>query len=144
MRSWLAERAPEIFDFDSVRLPSLLGLDQLGIEWIDDKRIVNLGKLPVVHGHEFKGWGGVMPARWLYLKTGATALCGHFHQPSYYTFRTLESKDVGCWSTGCACYLSPQWLPMNQWGHGYAIVEVGQGGQFAVNNRRLLRDGRVV
>ncbi len=144
LRRYLAERAPALFDIKEFDLRTIIGLDGFGVEWINRKRVVRVGKLAVVHGHEFKGSGGVMPARWLFLRTGATALCGHFHQSSYYTFRTLDQKEIGVWSVGCACFLSPDWLPVNQWSNGWAMVDVAQNGEFHVDNRRLLRSGQVV
>lgn len=143
-RTYIADRAAALFDLPECTMPGILRLQERGIEWVDDKRMVMLGKLSVAHGHEWPGGGGVMPARWLYLRTGASALIGHFHQPSHYTFRTLDEKEISCWSTGCACYLSPNFLPANQWAHGYAICTVRQDGHFAVENRRILRDGSVV
>jgi hypothetical protein len=102
-----------------------------------------VGKLPVIHGHEYRGGGGVMPARWLYLRTGESALMGHLHQPTFYSFRTMTGKEVGMWSVGCACHLAPLYAPLNQWAHGWAQVVVSNSG-FEVLNRRMLRDGRVV
>lgn len=140
---YLATRAPEIFDLPDVHLRALLHVDQHGVEWVQDKRVVMLGKLPVLHGHEYAGGGGVMPARWLFLRTGESAMTGHFHQPTFYSFRTVRDKEVGMWSLGCACHLAPAYRPLNQWGHGWAITEVASDGGFYVHNRRLLRSGKV-
>ncbi len=143
LRAYLAERAPEIFGLESLELKSLLGLAEYGVEWIGDKRIINLGKLPVVHGHEFRGGGGVNPARWLFLRAVSTALCGHFHRTSEHHEQGLDRRLHGVWSVGCACFLYPQYDPNNKWNHGYALAEVDHAG-FKVHNRRILRDGRVV
>lgn len=143
LERYLNDKCPDLADMPEFQLSSLLKLKDMGIDYVSDKRVVMLGKLPMVHGHEFRGGGGVMPARWLYLKTGASALCGHFHQPSNYTFRTIDNKEVGSWSTGCACYLWPAYAPLNQWSHGYAMVEISRGGTYSVLNRRILADGRI-
>lgn len=144
LKSYLVRKAEEIFDLPALQLESLLELDKYGVESVSEQRIVHLGKLPAVHGHEFRGMGGVMPARWLYLRTGDTAICGHFHRPSHYQFRTIRDHHVGCWSVGCATYLYPQWLRLNQWEHGYAFCEIANGGHFKVDNLRVLKDGSVV
>lgn len=143
LKRYLASRAPETFDLEDFRLQYLLRADNYGVEWVEDKRLVMVGKLPVIHGHEYRGGGGVMPARWLYLRTGESAMMGHLHQPTFYSFRTMTGKEVGMWSVGCACHLSPLYAPLNQWGHGWAVIEVS-GESFHVHNRRLLRDGQVV
>lgn len=141
---YLQAKAEEVYDLEEIHLQALLRVQQFGIEWVQDRRVIMLGKLPVIHGHEYQGGGGVMPARWLFLRTGESAMMGHFHQPTYYTFCTISGKEVGMWSVGCACHRSPQYRPLNQWGHGWAVVEVDSGGGYHVHNRRRLRDGRVV
>ena len=143
LKRYLARRAPEIYELEDIWLPNLLRINDLGAEWVGDKRVIMLGKLPVIHGHEYSGGGGVMPARWFYLRTGGSVLGGHFHQPSYYPFRTIRDEEVGCWSTGCACFLSPAYRPLNQWAHGWAMVEIHQGGGYRVHPRRLLKSGQV-
>lgn len=141
---YLATRAPEVFDLEDIQLQNLLRLSTHGVEWLADKRIAMLGRLAVIHGHEYRGGGGVMPARWLFLRTGESAMCGHFHHPTNYTFRTITGKEVGMWSTGCACHLSPLYAPLNQWGNGWAMVEISAGGLYHVHNRRRLISGQVV
>lgn len=141
--NFLADRAPELFDLDDIHLPALLRVKDYGVECVADKRVIMLGKLPVIHGHEYRGGGGVMPSRWLFIRAFSNAMLGHFHQPTNFTVRTLDDRELGVWSTGCACYLHPSYAPFNQWAHGWATVEVGGGGSFQVENRRLLKDGRV-
>jgi predicted phosphodiesterase len=143
LKHFLARRAPEIFDLPCLQLDKLLEADKLGLEWVRDRRVIMLGELPLLHGHEYRGSGGVMPARWLYLRTRASAACGHFHQPSEYTCATVTGRAIGTWSIGCACALHPYWLPLNDWRNGYAMVEVN-GRHFAFDNRKLLPDGSVV
>ena len=142
---FLAERAEELEDLPCLQLPSLLGLDAHGIEWVADKRKVMLGKLPVLHGHEFKQAlsNVVSPARLAFLRGTSTVMVNHHHRTSEHHVRTLDNKDVAAWSVGCACYKAPEYDPYNQWNHGYAMVEVQADGWFSVHNRRVL-NGRVV
>lgn len=144
LKRYLATRAPELLELEEIRLPRLLETDKYGVEWVEDKRIVMVGKMPVIHGHEYRGGGGVMPARWLYLRTGESAMMGHLHQPTFYSFRTMTGKEVGMWSLGCACHLSPLYAPLNQWAHGWCVNEIAPDGGFTVHQRRLLRNGQVV
>jgi predicted phosphodiesterase len=142
---YLCSQAPELGSLKALQLPALLHLDNYGVEWVADKRPVMLGRLPVLHGHEFGGGaGGVNPARWLFLRAVSTAMCGHFHRASQHDEPGIDGRLHGVWSVGCSCYLHPRWLPLNKWGHGYAMVDVSQGDHFTVTNRRLLPDGRVV
>ncbi len=144
LRKYLARKAPEIFDLEELRLENLIHAPRHGVEWVRDQRVINLGKLPIVHGHEFRGSGGVMPARWLYLRTGDMAAMGHFHRTSFYQFETIRGKPIGCWSIGCSCYLHPEYLRINQWNHGYALAELANDGNFVMHNKRVLFDGQVV
>jgi predicted phosphodiesterase len=141
--NYLSDRAPEVFDLDDMQFDRLLRMADYGVEMVADKRVVMLGKLPVIHGHEYRGGGGVMPSRWLFIRAFSNAMLGHFHQPTNFTVRTLDDRELGVWSTGCACFLHPSFAPQNQWAHGWATVEVFGGGSFQVENRRLLKDGRV-
>jgi hypothetical protein len=102
-----------------------------------------LGKLAVVHGHEFKGGGGVNPARWLFLQAVSTAMCGHFHRTSEHHEQGLDRRLHGVWSVGCACFLYPRWYRNNKWNNGFALTDVSNDGSFRVTNRRILRDGTV-
>ncbi len=140
---YVIQRAPALFGLDGVDLPALLRLKQFGAQWVSEKRVIHLGKLCVVHGHEYRGGGGVMPARWLYLRTRYVAMCGHFHRSSEYGDRDIRGKEERAWSVGCACFLHPKYMPLNSWNNGFAFVEVGKGGEFSVENKRVLA-GKVV
>ena len=140
---YIANYAPELFGLKQLRLPNLLELNTLGVEWVADKRLIQLGKLSVVHGHEFRGGGGVNPARWLWLRAGTSALCGHFHRSSGHDEQTLDRKVHSVWSVGCACFLYPQYDPNNKWVHGWASVEVFSNRHYLVTNRKVLRDGSI-
>ncbi len=139
---YVFERAPALVGLEGVNLRSFLKLKDYGVEWVGDKRIVMLGKLPVIHGHEYRGGGGVNPARWLFLRAVTTSMCNHFHRASEHHQRGLNQKLHGVWSLGCACYLYPRWMPLNEWGHGVAFVGVEKGGEFEVANKRVI-NGRM-
>ncbi len=144
LKHYLSERAPDLFELDDLHLPNLLRAKDVGVEWVGDRRMMQLGKLPVLHGHEYQGSGGVMPARWLFIRAWSNALCGHFHQPSHYSVTAADNREMGVWSLGCACFLHPYYRRKNEWRHGFAMVEVHAGGNFEVRNREILKDGRLV
>lgn len=136
-------RAPALFGLTAVTLRGLLEMDAVGAEVVGDKRVVRMGKLNVIHGHEYRGGGGVNPARWIYLKARSVAMCGHFHRPSEHHAKDISGKHEAAWSTGCLCDLHPLYAPLNEWSHGYAMVEIDSGGGFTVRNMRVL-NGKVV
>jgi predicted phosphodiesterase len=143
LRSYIIDRAPALFQIEAVRLPNLLGLADHGIEWVQDKAKVYLGKLITLHGHEFRKGEGVNPARLAFLRATATVLVNHHHRSSEHLQRSLDDKHFAAWSVGCACYKHPDYDPYNQWNHGYAMVELGQDGWYSVHNRKVI-EGRVV
>ncbi len=142
---FLAEHAMVLFKLREVQLPALLGLFDLRINYVTDKRPIHLGKLPVLHGHEYgeQILAPVNPARGLFLKTKWTAMCGHLHQTSEHAETTVQGKLISCWSTGCLCDLHPKYRPFNRWNHGCAFVELIPGGDFSVENKRIY-DGKLL
>lgn len=140
---YIFNRAPAMFGLEAVTLRGLLGLDAVGVETVGGRRVVKLGKLHVVHGHEYKGGGGVNPARWLYLKARSVSMVGHFHRTSEHHAKDIGGKYEAAWSTGCLCDLRPLYAPLNEWNHGWAVVEVANDGEFAVRNMRMF-NGKAV
>lgn len=136
-------RAPALFGLEAVTLRGLLGLDAVGVETVGGRRVVKLGRLHVVHGHEYKGGGGVNPARWLYLRARSVAMTGHFHRTSEHHAKDISGKYEAAWSTGCLCDLRPLYMPLNEWNHGWAMVEVASAGEFSVRNMRMF-NGKAV
>jgi hypothetical protein len=141
----LLDKAPDFFGVEEFRIEVLLGLYDLSITWVQDKRIIKIGKLNVLHGDETAGGGagGVNPARGLHLKTQTTSMCGHFHRVSQHTSKTLNEHFIGCWSIGCLCYMNPDYMPINQWSHGFAIVYREDDNNFVVDNKRII-NGKIV
>lgn len=137
---YLCRKAPELFGLDVLELSYLLRFAEYGIEEVADRRVVLLGRLHAVHGHEYQPSISVPvnPARGLFLRAKGNALCGHWHQTSEHHEPTISGKPQGCWSTGCCCQLSPPYSPLSRWNHGWATVTVGRGGQFSVQNRRVI------
>jgi predicted phosphodiesterase len=143
-RAFLINNAADLLGLSEFQLAAVLHLPDLDIECVGDKRPLLVGKLPVLHGHEYKtGFAPpVNPARGLFLRSKASALCGHFHQRSEHQERTLEGSIIATWSTGCLCQRDPAYMPLNNWSHGYATVTVGAGGLFHVENRIII-DGKI-
>jgi hypothetical protein len=137
-------KAPELLGVDRFEFKELFQLDKFGIELVEDKRVVKLGALNILHGHEYRFAisNPVNPARGLFLRCKAHAICGHFHQSSHHTEKTVEQKIIATWSTGCLCDLHPEYAPLNNWVHGFAFVESTSDGKFNVQNK-VIRNGKV-
>lgn len=142
---FLREKAEELEDLPCLQLPELLSLAKYGVEWVQDKRKVMVGKLPVMHGHEFRQTIGnvVNPARLAHMRANTSVMVNHHHRASYHQVRNLKDELVGAWSVGCACYIHPEYDPYNQWTHGYAMIDVARDGWYSVQNRQV-QEGRVI
>lgn len=148
LKRYLMRRAPDLFGLPNMDVPGLVcmvgGAGAMErVEWIDSKRVIRCGHLALLHGHEFGGGGGgVNPARWLFLRAGENAICGHFHRTSEHSEPSLSRQQRGAWSTGCLCEMSPAYMPHNKWNHGFAWIEVEASGNFRVKNIRII-DGAI-
>jgi len=136
---WLWQHAPEISDEPIMGLANWLGLKDLDITLVGDKRIVMAGELPILHGHE-KGNGISSPvnqARGAFLRLHHTVLEGHGHRTSTHSEPDMFGRETVCFSTGCLCDLRPAYAVLNKWNHGAALVNVHESGEFDVRNFRI-------
>jgi uncharacterized protein Usg len=136
---------PELYGIQELRLDNLLDLFNLGIDMVEDKRIIYIGKLVFVHGHEFGGGVSVPvnPARTLFLRSKTSAACAHYHQSSEHTESNIKGDMLTCWSIGCACQLHPEYRPINKWNNGFATVEKTPDGLFNFHNHRIF-NGKIL
>lgn len=134
LERYLKVKAPEIFDSEEFRLDILLDFAKYHVIMIDKYTVIKAGNLNIIHGHEYKGAGGVYPAKYIYSKSKVNTLCGHYHRSSTYLDKNMDGAYHGGFSTGCLCELSPDYLPYNEWVHGFAIVTMKDNGNFSVQN----------
>lgn len=142
---WLLQRAPEISDEPEMGLDVWLRTAPHNIEIIGDQRIVMLGTLPVLHGHELpKGISSpVNAARGAFMRTHHTVLVGHQHQTSGHCEPNMFHDETFVWSTGCLCGLNPEYARFNRWNLGFAVVTVHRDGEFDVSNLRITNRGSI-
>jgi predicted phosphodiesterase len=143
--AFMIKRAPELLGIDAFEFASIMDLARFGITLIPSRCYGTFGKLPVLHGHEFgKSFTSpVNPARGYWLRAKSTMIGGHYHKTSSHSERSLDNSEYSTFSLGCLCHLSPEYLPMNAWNHGFAIAEiVGENGEFELHNKKVIK-GRV-
>ena len=135
---FMMRNAPVLLQTREFKLGNLLQCYAKGVEIITDQKIVYIGHLPILHGHEVRLSGvSVNPARSLFLKTKKTALCGHLHRSSQHNETALDGKLISTWSTGHLGEEHPKYARINNWNHGVARVEVDEDGNFEVINLRI-------
>ena len=137
---YLKVHAPQIFGMPEFELNNIInGRLDFVVETIH-RQVVYLGILPLIHGHEYGGYGGgnaVNAARWLFNKTKKCAMTAHSHRHSSNTTKDISGEIITTWSQGCLCSLHPEYAQLNEWTHGFSIVEVDDEGQFNVYNHRI-------
>lgn len=137
--AYMRLKAPELLDVPEFQLESMLRLTELNIESVKDCRPIFLGKLPTLHGHEYK-YGISAPvnaARGLYLRAKTHALCNHVHTTSNHTESDLNGHTTTTFSVACLCDLRPDYARLNKWNNGCAVVEVDSKDGFDVSNYRF-------
>lgn len=139
LKRFLAKNAKQIFDLDEFRLEKILCLDAFDIKNLQHKSIVYWGKLLIEHGDKLRGAGGVNPARTLILKFKRSVCCGHFHRSSMANGVVYQGDTYGAWSIGCLCELEPDYLEVNEWNHGFAIIHKDENGDFVFQNKQIVR-----
>ena len=148
LESYMATHAPEIYDEEIHNWNEMLKLTEYGVKVINDWHKIYLGKLLVIHGHEFGKCFAppVTAARRLFLQTKyAAAMCGHYHQTSSNNEMNANGDMLSTWSVGCLCNLSPRYKPITNWNNGFSVVNIeDHKGNFEVDNYRILPSGKLV
>jgi predicted phosphodiesterase len=137
--------SPELAACRAFRLVKFLELEDIGFEMVASKQEYAIGKLPIYHGHELpKGLTNpVNIARGVYLRTQDPGLVGHWHKTSDHTETSArKGRMTVTHSTGCLCDLKPGYAPVNSWNHGFAILDLAKGGEYQLDNKRIL-NGKV-
>jgi predicted phosphodiesterase len=144
LEKYIYEKAPELYGIGSLTLYELLDLKKHNVKMAASSQMIKVGKLNILHGHEFLGGAGTINvARQMRLKTGTNIMFGHFHKTQSDFSNTIDGGVHGSWSVGCLCQLRPAYFTFNQWNHGFALVKHFKGGDFSVDNKKIV-NGRVV
>ena len=144
--AYILRQTPELYGMKELALKEMLKLDELNIDYVSGRQKCKMGKLLVVHGHEFGEsiFSPVNPARGLFLRAKCSVLAGHNHQTSEHHENNLKGDSMACFSTGALCQLTPEYRPFafTKWNLGFAIVEIDSDKSFYVDNLRIT-DGKV-
>ena len=139
--TYIKRNAPELNDVSDFSLRNVLRLDELGIDFVESRQKVYMGKLIVIHGHEFgeSVFSPVNPARGLFLRAKSSVLAAHNHQTSEHHENNLKGDSMACYSIGALCQLTPNYRPFayTKWNHGFATVEIFEDDTFHVDNLRI-------
>jgi predicted phosphodiesterase len=136
---YLRVKASELLDMDEFRLDVLLHVAEYGVQFIPFRSKVVFGDFLIEHGDKIPGAGGVVPARTALMRLKTNCLINHFHKTSSSSQRVYgpgESTTIRGYSLGCLCELTPEYLEINEWNHGFAILK-RNGNLVQVSNYKI-------
>jgi predicted phosphodiesterase len=123
---YLRIKASELLDMDEFRLDVLLHVAEYKVEFIPFRSKVVFGDYTIEHGDKIPGAGGVVPARTLLMRLKSNSIVNHFHKSSESSQRVYgvgEPTTIKAYSLGCMCDLAPEYMEINEWNHGFAIMK---------------------
>lgn len=129
--------------------PYLLGLDEIGWEWVsDDKqsRTPVLPKLITIHGHQLTGSTTVegANARKAIQKYGRSCVVGHHHRACVLARRDHNGQSFGI-ETGCLCLLDGQPYGVDfNWQQAVTVIEWTADHKVMCVQQVMIRDGRAL
>ncbi len=138
--NFLYEKAGELVGVEEFEFENIIKARAKGIGFISDKRVIHIGELSGIHGHEYVGGisAPVNPARGLFLRGKVSCFQGHNHQTSEHTEPTMNGRMITTWSIGCLSELHPAYMPLNKWNHGFAIIDM-DGEKYEFRNKRIYK-----
>jgi hypothetical protein len=124
---------------DEFRLDVLLRVAEYGVQYIPFRSKVVFGDFLIEHGDKIPGAGGVVPARTALMRLKTNCIINHFHKTSSSSQRVYGPEDsttIRGYSLGCLCELTPEYLEINEWTHGFAILK-RNGNLVQVSNYKI-------
>ena len=129
VRKYLMYRAKELAELDELQIQTLLGLDELKIEYISNHLGANkhsdvytrVGDLFIGHWDSIRQWGG-FTAKNLLDKRGVCILQNHTHRMGSHYRTWVGEKVMGAWENGCLCDLKPSYVANPDWQQGWSCV----------------------
>lgn len=144
--NFLFQKAHELVGVEEFNLEEIIKKRVPEVEIIRDKRIVLINGLPFIHGHEFgrQMFSPVNAARGLQLRAKHSAVKGDCHTTSEHATKDILGKIMTTFSIGCLCGLTPKWLPINEWNHGFGMIDLDANGHdYSFRNYRIY-EGKVL
>lgn len=137
--SFLFQKAHELKGIEEFELKNLFKSRVPDLEIIEDKQLVIMNGLPFIHGHEFgRGlFNPVNAARGLFLQAKHSAVKGDCHATSKHVEKDILGKIMTTHSIGCLCGLTPKWLPLNKWNHGFATIDLIGDNEYNFRNYEI-------
>jgi len=146
LRRTLWSRASEFESLDALKLESLYGLEDNGIEVVEyEEGLLINGVFMVIHGDLVRAHSGYT-AKGMFDKHGGCGIHGHTHRLGSY-YKRDRFGIWGWWENGCLCSLEPDWIQNPNWQQGFSLVHFKQDRfwveQMQIINKKFMYAGRV-
>lgn len=142
--TWLRSRAIEIWDDEEYTIPNKLRLGENQITWIPNNQPIKYGNLWIIHGNEITGNSRVSPAHAVSLRAHESTLTGDKHRSDKrHVKHQLSGNITSYYTLGCLCGLRADYLPNNDWMHGFGIAYVNSQGNISVDVKEI-HNGRIL
>lgn len=139
----VVDNAPELDG--ALKLPTLLGLVDLGIEWVPYGHVIFRGKLALTHGW----WTPDAHAKKHLQELGCSVAYGHTHRPQIYTRGKAGGSVSGAFGLPCMRVLEAPWMKNRPtgWMQGFGVFYPHADGCFSpyvvlVNRGTFIWNGR--
>jgi len=134
-----------------LEVPVNLNLKQRGIEWVEARKHLKIGKLHFIHGDYKTGYLPVFAAKAIAGIYGASVVYGHQHVNQVFSAQTpFDKKPYQVWGVGCMCNLNPSWKrnSPDAWLNSFGVGYLHDNGNFdfqVINivNNQFVYDGRL-
>lgn len=103
--------------------PVLLGLDEIGWDFVDYNKQPVVGRIPKLllkHGDIVRKWSG-FSAKAEWEKHARSGVSGHTHRAGAFFHRDLNGSHVW-YEAGCTCLLEPEYVRQPDWQHACIVV----------------------
>lgn len=134
-------RNPELFGLRALELPTLLSLEELGIEYFEDEIEVVPGLLVIKHGDvvrkdsAFSAKGELEKEKY-----AISTITGHTHRLGTHYART-RNRVVKAHENGCLCQLYPRYMKYPNWQQGLTMTSHWGGELFHVEDIPFINSG---
>lgn len=108
-------------------------------DFVPNEQFLTYNGLLLLHGNQiaFGASSPISPAKAALTKLKVSCLIGHHHQTSEIREKDAYGVFKTGYSIGCLCELKPTYMPANNHGHGFALLEkIGES--FRVHNKTII------
>lgn len=132
-------RHPELFSLDALKIPNLLKLQELNIQY--EPKFYRLGSLKITHGSKVRKYSGYTAHAELD-SNDCSGISGHTHRGGVY-YKKTPSRYLAWYEGFCLCGLEPEYTEgIPDWQQGF-IYGIAKGDEFKVSPVPIV-DGKIM